>query len=138
MVSLGGCYTALAVQKRAGRLILQQRTGNWTKNDEMQESLGETEGDVLYVRMVVEKREKLVSGQDVGLKETAVLEGGVLLDEYVRFETGGREEELRALGRCIAAAPGRWVGVKAGLFAINEENRTAGSVIADYFVFQKL
>lgn len=138
MVSLGGCYTAMAVRKSEGRLILQQRTGNWTKDDETRVDLGEVKGDILYIRMFVEKRERIARREDADLKEETVLEGGVRLKEYVRFEIGDSESSLQAVGRCIAAAPGRWVGVKAGLFAVNEENHIGGSVSADYFVFQEL
>ena len=52
---LGGCYTALAVQKIHGKMSLQQRTGNWTKDDEVRTSLGEWNSDVIYIQMKVEK-----------------------------------------------------------------------------------
>lgn len=114
MVSLGGCYTALAVQKRAGRLVLQQRTGNWEKDDEVREELGSVEGDILCIRMRVEHA------------------GDIL------FEAGSSEQTLSAVGRLTQATPGRWVGVKVGLFAINESRSTGGSVSAEYFAFEPL
>lgn len=55
LVSLGGCYTALAVQKINGKMSLQQRTGNWTKDDEVRTGLGDWNSDVIYIQMKVEK-----------------------------------------------------------------------------------
>ena len=114
MVSLCGHYTALAVTKCDGKLSLQQRTGNWTKDDEVRVDLGVVEGDTLYIRMRVEK------------------------EEDVSFEVGSTEENFTPIGEVVQATPGRWVGVKAGLFSINEAGNTGGCVTADYFVFQNL
>ncbi len=114
MVSLGGCYTALAVQKRNGRLILQQRTGNWEKDDEVIEELGTVEGDTLCIRMRVEHSEDIL------------------------FEAGSTEQTLSGIGRLTQTTPGRWVGVKVGLFAINESHSVGGSVSAEYFAFEPL
>ena len=114
MVSLGGHYTALLVKKEKGKLILQQRTGNWTKDDEVRTDLGQVEENTLYLRMRVEK------------------------ETYVSFETGCDEEHFSAAGETVEASPGRWVGVKAGLAAINEGGSAPGSIKADYFVFEAL
>jgi hypothetical protein len=38
----------------------------------------------------------------------------------------------------VEATPGRWVGVKAGLTAINESGISGGSMAVDYFVFEDL
>lgn len=114
LVSLGGCYTALCVQRKDGRLSLQQRTGNWQKDDEERVNLGEAEGNLLYVRMTVKQ------------------------STDISFEVGSTEENLAPLGRVTQATPGRWVGVKAGLFAINEKGVEGGSLKADYFVFRPL
>lgn len=113
MISLGGCYTAMAVQRKGGKLILQQRTGNWEKNDEVRENLETLEGHVLLIRMRVEKSENII------------------------FEISCDEENFRQAGKATQATPGRWVGVKAGLFAINE-GMQGGAVKADYFVFEEL
>lgn len=114
MVSLGGRYTALAVQKKEGRLTLQQRTGNWAKDDEVREDLEIWAEELLYLRMKVERAED------------------------VSFEVSTDGEHFRPAGRTVQATPGRWVGVKAGLFALNECGRKDGRVHADYFVFEKL
>ena len=112
MVSLGGCYTALAVQKLGGKLMLQQRTGNWEKDDEVRESLEEIQGNAIYLRMTVKK------------------------ETDISFEVGYDEEHFTSCGRVTEATPGRWVGVKAGLFAINEHGSKGGRLKADYFVFR--
>ena len=114
LVSLGGCYTALAVQKINGKMSLQQRTGNWTKDDEVRTGLGEWNSDVIYIQMKVEK------------------------EIYRTFYVGIAEENLQPVGQMVEATPGRWVGVKDGLFAINEQGMEGGLVAADYFVYQEL
>ena len=114
LVSLGGCYTALAVQKIHGKMSLQQRTGNWTKDDEVRTGLGEWNSDVIYIQMKVEK------------------------EIYRTFYVGTAEENLQPVGQMVEATPGRWVGVKDGLFAINEQGMEGGLVAADYFVYQEL
>lgn len=114
LVSLGGCYTALAVQKINGKMSLQQRTGNWTKDDEVRTGLGEWNSDVIYIQMKVEK------------------------ENYRTFYVGTAEENLQPVGQMVEATPGRWVGVKDGLFAINEQGMEGGLVAADYFVYQEL
>lgn len=114
LVSLGGCYTALAVQKINGKMSLQQRTGNWTKDDEVRTGLGEWNSDVIYIQMKVEK------------------------EIYRTFYVGTAEENLQPVGQMVEATPGRWVGVKDGLFAINEQGMEGGLVAADYFVYQEL
>ena len=114
LISLGGCYTALAVQKTNGKMKLQQRTGNWTKDDEVRTDLGEWNSDVIYIQMKVEK------------------------ENYRTFYVGTAEENLQPVGQMVEATPGRWVGVKDGLFAINEQGTDGGLVTADYFVYQDL
>lgn len=114
LVSLGGCYTSLLVHRDRGIYSLQQRTGNWTKDDEICASLGTVEEETVYLRMRVEK------------------------ETYVSFEMGYEEDTLWPVGRTVEALPGRWVGVKAGLAAIREEEGDGGSVTADFFVFEPL
>ena len=114
MVSLGGCYTALAVKRQAGGLSLQQRTGNWTMADEVREELEVWKQERIWLKMRVERSEDI---------SFAVSEDG---------------EEYHSVGRTTKATPGRWVGVKAGLFAINETGAHGGSVAVDFFVYSKL
>lgn len=114
MVSLGGRYTALVVQKKEGKLILQQRTGNWAKEDEVREASEILASELMYLRMKVER------------------------EEDVSFEVSTDGEHFQPAGRTVQATPGRWVGVKAGLFALNEQGRKEGRVSVDYFVFEGL
>ena len=79
LVSLGGCYTALAVQKINGKMSLQQRTGNWTKDDEVRTGLGEWNSDVIYIQMKVEK------------------------EIYRTFYVGTAEENLQPVGQMVEA-----------------------------------
>lgn len=119
MVSQCGHYTGLAVAREADGFYLEQRTGNWTKADEVRKRLG--------------------SLKELGLKEDSIcLRMKVREESYVSFEAGNTEDELKTVGDIVQATPGRWVGVKVGLFAINEKKITGGSVTADYFVFEKL
>jgi Beta-xylosidase len=117
MVSQCGHYTGLLALKKDGKLILQQRTGNWTKNNEVRTDAAVLpEGtETLYLRMLV-KQETEVSFC------------------YSLAEDG----EYRPVGEMVEATPGRWVGVKAGLTAINEGGVPGGSAAVDYFVFEEL
>ena len=56
----------------------------------------------------------------------------------ITFEVGTREDALYPAGRSTQATPGRWVGVKAGLFAIQEGGGEGGSLRAEYFVFEPI
>lgn len=113
MVSLGGCYTALAVKRQAGGLSLQQRTGNWTMADEVREELEVWQQERIWLKMRVER------------------------SEDISFAVSADGEEYRSVGRTTKATPGRWVGVKAGLFAINETGAHGGSVAVDFFAYSK-
>ncbi len=114
VVSQGGRYTGLFAIKRDGKLYLQQRTGNWDKEDEARTELGEAEGGILYVRMKI--------------KDAA----------YVSFEVGYDGQAYRPVGQTVEAQPGRWVGVKVGLAAIREPAGAGGSFAVDFFVFERL
>ncbi len=122
MVSQCGHYTGLAVVRRGENYYLQQRTGNWANGDEVRIDLRELSGlnpqgqtpKRLYLRMYVRK------------------------ETYVSFAVSLDEEHFEMVGETVEAAPGRWVGVKTGLFAIHEGNGEVGSVKADYFVYEPL
>lgn len=114
MVSLGGCYSGLLIQKDQDTMTLQQRTGNWEQNDEICTALEKVEQEIVYLRMKVEE------------------------ETFVTFELGYEEHQFHKTGETVQASPGRWVGVKAGLAAMNEKNICGGSVTIDYFVFEKL
>lgn len=114
MVSLGGIYTSLAIRKEADKLYLVQRIGEWTKDNEEESICGTYDADKIYLRMYVEK-------------ESAI---------SFAYSTDG--ECYSRTGKSIETTPGRWVGVKAGLFAINEADKTGGLVSAEYFLFDAL
>jgi beta-xylosidase len=122
MVSQCGHYTALAVVREKGSFYLQQRTGNWTGDDEVRTNLGTPgrqnasgeEGTVLYLRMYV--------------RQAVSVSFGVSRDE----------EHFEMVGETVEATPGRWVGVKAGIFAVHEGYGEGGSVAVDYFVYEPL
>ncbi len=114
MVSLGGIYTDFAVKQEDGRKYLVQRTGEWTKHNETETVCAALQGDTVFLRMYVEDALRI---------------------SFAYSEDGA---EYAKAGEAIETTPGRWVGVKAGLFAINEAGREGGFVKAEYFVFEKL
>lgn len=114
MVSLGGIYTSLAVKQEAGKRILVQRIGEWTKDNERERVCATYDADVIYLRMYVEK------------------------ESTVSFAYSMDGEYFIEAGESIATTPGRWVGVKAGLFAINESCNKGGQMPADYFLYTSL
>ena len=114
MVSQCGAYHGLMAVKKDGKVVLQQRTGHWTKDDEERKNLAEVKSDTVYFRMKV--------------KEAT----------WVSYEISCDGEHYEVAGDERETAPGRWVGVKVGLFAINEKEDEGGSVAVDYFVFEPL
>lgn len=114
MISLGGVYTGLALKVKDGRRNLVQITGEWLKANEIEVVLDHFYEDTLYLKMIV-KREREVSF-------------GYSVDGQIYQE----------IGNMVEATPGRWVGVKVGLFAINTMERNGGVVRADSFLFEKL
>jgi hypothetical protein len=103
---------------------LEQRIGKWTaelkdRQPEKRNTLGKVDKDTICIRMKVPKTED------------------------VSFEISYDGENYTPVGKAVHASPGRWVGVKAGLFVISENDALqrqdkCGEVTADYFVFEKL
>lgn len=114
MVSLGGHYSGLLICKKDGKMYWQQRVGNWTRDDEQRTDLGVVKDNTVYIRMKVEK------------------------ENDVTYEIGYDGEHFEQIGTTEYSTPGRWVGVKACLGAINETGNAGGSISADYFVFEEL
>ena len=114
MISLGGCYTALAAARRQGKLLLVQRTGNWEQADETETVCREITAETIYLRMKVEK------------------------SEDVSFLVSGDGVTYEPIGETVQATPGRWVGVKTGLFAVTEGEKAQGSLTADYYFYDAL
>ncbi|MCX4270217.1 MAG: glycoside hydrolase 43 family protein [Lachnospiraceae bacterium] len=114
MVSLGGVYNGLALKVKDGRRNLVQMTGEWLKANETETVLETFSEDVLYLKMIVKG------------------------ETEVSFCYSADGETYRSIGEMVKATPGRWVGVKAGLFVINKMGRTGGLMQADSFLFEEL
>ncbi len=114
MVSLGGIYTDLAVFMKEGKKQFVQRIGEWTKDNEVEKKYDTLDTNTVFIRMVV--------------KDSTEVSFSYSLDE----------KSWDAIGETIETTAGRWVGVKAGLFAVNEIGNTGGYMKAEYFVFQEL
>lgn len=111
IISLGSLYTAAGMRLTNGKRYLIRRDGEWQK-DESELVLEETKADALFFRIRVEDAKKV---------------------SFFYSEDG---EHYKQAGEAVQAAPGRWVGVKAGLFAISETN-TGGFLKVKEFVFSQ-
>lgn len=134
MVSLGGVYSALAVGKKIKykkqksvirnyapatgkkeeKLFIIQRTGEWRKNNEETDILVEVEATTIFLRMKVEK------------------------ETEVSFSYSLDGEQFIEVGKTVKATPGRWVGVKAGLFAVHEGNEVPGKAAFEGFFYDSI
>ena len=118
-------YTALTVGKKDGRFRLLQRIGNWEKNDEVQAELMLQE-DSLFL-------EKIATEQKLYLRMQ------VKAEKEVSFAVSVDGDRFYPVGETEAATPGRWVGAKAGLFAIREDESVGGGTVSvEYFVFEAI
>ena len=113
LLSLGGHYQAILIQREQGKNVLYQRTGNWTKNDEERTKLLEITNHTVFLRMKVEK------------------------EEWVSYEMSEDGVHYQSIGTKEATTPGRWVGVKVGLTIFNELSIIGGKLKADYFIFER-
>ena len=111
MVCLGGVYTAFFIKQENGSRWLVQRTGEWQKQNETETICGKLETDFIYIRMQV------------------------LSERQVTYYYSTDGEVYLQVGNTIEVTPGRWVGVKSGLFAVREENGNGGYMKVEYFVF---
>ncbi len=114
MVSLGGIYTALALQKDAEGCKLVQCTGEWSGQGESRKPLTGISTEVVYLRMLVRNAEEI---------------------SFCYSDDG---ENFIPVGEAVEAVAGRWVGVKAGLFAVHEEEGRGGCLRTDAFLFDNL
>ena len=112
LISLGGRYDSLLICQRNGRRFLQQRTGSIAKEDEICTWLEEFGDDKLYIRMTVERAER------------------------ISLAIASKEEKYHEVGRATEARAGIWVGVKAGLVAVNENGTECGVARIPFFAFQ--
>lgn len=135
MVSLGGCYTGLFVEKMEEDYVLQQRTGYWEDIDkdpiqtedsaygnaqtvkvglDVRKELGQYKADIIYIHMIVEQA------------------------TFVSFEISEDGKQYHKVGETSKAEPGRWVGVKSGLVIFNEMEASKGKLWTEYFVYNTL
>lgn len=119
LISFGGKYFALCVMRRNGKFVLQLREGDCEKREETGKDITIISeiGNKVYLRMLVEK------------------------EKQISFRVSTDDENYLSAGAGMEAVPGKWTGVKAGLFAVNEsescKSRT-GSIEATYFIFERL
>lgn len=119
LISFGGKYFALCVMRRNGKFVLQLREGDCEKREETGKDITIISeiGNKVYLRMLVEK------------------------EKQISFRVSTDDENYLSAGAGMEAVPGKWTGVKAGLFAVNEsescKSRT-GSIEAQYFIFERL
>ena len=93
---MGGHYSALMLEKKDGKMLLQQWSGIWNEGEESHEYLEEITKDQLCIRMTV--------------KETRI----------VSYQISEEGKEFRKVGRNEVVTPGKWVGVKTGLGAVQD------------------
>lgn len=113
IISLGGVYTGLAVTVKNGQKKFVQLTGEWLKDNETIKEYEVCTKDQVFILMNVKK------------------------DGNVDFEYSYDDSTYRKLGDTVEMTPGRWVGVKAGLFCINKGGESKGHLVAESFVFNE-
>ena len=124
MISLGGIYTGFGVICLEDKKRIVQITGEWQKNNECIHMYEEIDCNEIILKMIVADDEVSFAyccefnTEDKNADDTGV--------------------QWIATGEKIKTTPGRWVGVKAGLFCVNREQKTDGVVAAEYFRFYKL
>ena len=109
LVTLGGHYSALMLERKDGKMLLQQWSGIWNEGEESHEYLEEISGNRLYIRLMV--------------KET----------KTVSYQISEEGKEFRTVGRSEVVTPGKWVGVKTGLGAVHPGNGKTGALKAAFF-----
>ncbi len=114
IVNLGGVYSCLAVKRYGAMKKLVLRKGTWDMDDEIEKEYSEVTTDTIYLQLKVEKESRIT---------------------YAYSEDG---VSYHSVGETHDTAPGRWVGVKSGLFSINEKGTKGGKIRAEYFVFDVL
>lgn len=123
MISLGGVYTGLGVICLEDKKRLVQITGEWMKNNERLRMYEEIHCDEILLKMKVADKE--VSFEyccEFGKEDKNADETGLIW-----IPTGEK----------VKTTPGRWVGVKMGLFCVNREHQTDGIAAAEYFRLHK-
>lgn len=112
VISLGTDYTALAIERKEKENYLVQVIGVRGEYEE-KKVLGRWKEKELLLQMKVDKKGKVTW--------------------FVK-----QEKQYKRIGESIQMTPGRWVGVKCGLFAINYKKHPGGKLKVDSFIFQKI
>lgn len=112
VVNLGGIYSCLAVRRYGKVKQLIFRKGTWDLEDEYERVYEEVTGDTIYIKLTIEA------------------------ESIITYSYSMDGKEYRLVGEKTETVPGRWVGVKSGLFSINEKGMKGGSICAEYFVFE--
>ncbi len=133
LVNLGGIYSCLAVERYGAVKKLVYRQGTWDRDDEFEKTYGEIEADTIYFRMYVKEQEPVLC---CNVPEEKTIEAPTKV-HYIRYAYSTDDENYIDVGDWSITAPGRWVGVKSGLFAINEKGTKCGSVCAEFFMFEE-
>ncbi|MBE5949549.1 MAG: glycosyl hydrolase 43 family protein [Lachnospiraceae bacterium] len=124
MISLGGIYTGFGVICLEDKKRIVQITGEWQKNNECVHMYEEIDCDEIILKMIV--------------KDDAVSFAYCCVFDNNDKNAYDTDVKWIATGEKIKATPGRWVGVKVGLFCVNREQKTDGVVAAEYFRFHKI
>lgn len=111
MISLGRSYASLAVKNEFGVKKIVYIKGN-EKEQESYEC-GSLHGNSITIKMQV-------------------------ADDYVSFAYSTDEKEWINAGDRTLAEAGVWVGVKTGLYAVNEMEKTNGKLIVDDYIYHEL
>lgn len=111
VISLGTAYTALAIEVKDGCYHLVQITGVRQEQEEARHICVWNASDIL-IRMKVDRK---------GIVSWSVKQEG----------------KLKRVGESILMTPGRWVGVKCGLFAVNRKDMLGGNLKVSSFIFRK-
>lgn len=111
VISFGTAYTALAIEVKDGCYHLVQITGVREEKEETKYLCVWNSSDIL-IRMKVDQ-------------------------EGVVTWSVKHEGKLKRVGENICMTPGRWVGVKCGLFAINRKDMSGGNLKVSSFLFRK-
>lgn len=136
MISMAEMYAGLAVEYTedtkkliliSGRQYFEGQT--CTATDEKQE-ISVLEGSDIYLKMLVKRVESTEMNTD-GVYHFPIPKETVELFYSVNRTVFEKVYEFTPV-------PGRWVGVKTGLFCCHEGEREAGKVSADYFRINRL
>lgn len=111
MISLGGVYSSFGVQLKHGIKRFVEITGEWTKDNEVIIEHDEVTQDDILIKMNVHE------------------------DGNVNYEYSYDDITYFPVGEKVMMTPGRWVGVKAGLYCINHRSESKGHLTVDSFVF---